>query len=265
MKIGVASRDPHNVLRAKQAGFEYFQPSIVALSEMTDEEFSEYIKLNQELQDDMFAGVTAGILLVPGGIKLVGSHVDLSELESYLDRVVPRLTALGITDIAWSGAKARMCPEGWLHERAIEQFTEVCKVCVSRLEPLRITLCIEPMGPQLTNTFNGLAEVVELAREIDSPFFGVVVDCGHMHACDDTFEDIRDAGSYVRQWHINDTNGKYPCEDDLPKLREIYAAVKATGYDGLATLESLDEDFEAFEKVALPLIKRILIDIDKGR
>lgn len=115
-----------------------------------------------------------------------------------------------------------------------------------------VILGIEPLHP----TFAGdrsvivtLAQATSLARSLQSPWVGVVVDTYHVWWDPDVYRRIKDAGDLIVGFHVSD----WPVPNEAPllsrammgdgiiELRRLRTAVDAAGYSGPIEVEIFNE------------------------
>jgi len=101
-----------------------------------------------------------------------------------------------------------------------------------------VTLCVEPLNRFETYFLNIYADVVTLCKEVGSPNLKVHVDTFHANIEEkDTPAAIRATGALVGHFHASESDRGIPGTGQV-RWKEVFAALKAIGYQGWVTIES---------------------------
>lgn len=181
--------------------------------------------------------------LLPGDMKPVGPEVDSYRIERYLRTAFERIGELGGEIVCFGSGAARMVPEGFPADEAHDQLTRFLKLAGQVAGAHGITIAVEPLNRNQTNSINKIAQAVELVREVDHPFVKVLIDLFHMMFEAEPFSAIAEAAGLIAHAHVSDTGMLYPGSGSYP-TREFIQALKAADYDGRLSVECSWSDFD---------------------
>jgi sugar phosphate isomerase/epimerase len=198
------------------------------------------------------------------GLEVAGIHWLLAKTEGFHlthpDPEVRARTVAYLEDLVRFGVEVggkiavvgspqqRSLLPGVTYAQAWEWFREALIAAASVEGAEQFTLCIEPLAPKTNNSFLfNAAEAVRLAREINLPNVGVVIDC--YSAVDmeiDLPHTLQATGPWLRHVHLNDDNGRAPGYGSTD-FGPIMGALVARGYEGYASLEVFDFSIDPVE------------------
>jgi len=99
-------------------------------------------------------------------------------------------------------------------------------------------LAVEPLNRFETYVFNTAADVARMAAEVNSPALKVQMDTFHGNIEEkDTAAAIRATGKALGHFHASESDRGVPGTGQV-KWKEVFGALKATGYRGYVTIES---------------------------
>jgi sugar phosphate isomerase/epimerase len=88
--------------------------------------------------------------------------------------------------------------------------------------PVGVRLILEPVLRQEVNFIHSTRDGLEMARRVDRPNFGLMLDTYHMHLeDDDMFAALRHAAPYLWHMHFSDSNRCWPGSGDINYPRVI--------------------------------------------
>jgi sugar phosphate isomerase/epimerase len=123
---------------------------------------------------------------------------------------------------------------------AMQYAAEVLRGCVPALEEHRITLAIEPLGPQDSNFLNTADEGRELVTLVGSPHCRLNLDVKAMSTEDTPIPQIiRRHAKWMVHFHANDANRRGPGMGDVDFV-PILQALREAGYAGWISVEVFD-------------------------
>jgi sugar phosphate isomerase/epimerase len=146
---------------------------------------------------------------------------------------------------------------------AVEIFIEGLREALSVAELCNVRLLVEPEPGLLIES----AEQFEaLAARIDSPMFGLNFDIGHFFCVAEPLpETVARLRQYTAHYHVEDIAATRVHEHLIPgrgaiDFREVFAAIKRTGYDGWITVELYPylDDPDAAGREAREFLTRIV-------
>ncbi len=125
-------------------------------------------------------------------------------------------------------------------ESAMQTFVEMLGPVVDQAEREGVKLLIEPEPGLL---IENMAQWLDLRRRIASPMMGLNYDVGHFYCVSEPLgETIRQLGRQIAHVHIEDIAGTRVHHHLVPgdgaiDFDEVFAALRAAGYDGWVTVE----------------------------
>ena len=155
--------------------------------------------------------------------------------------------------------KQRNVMDGVSPQQAWDWATATFRDAVAHAAGRGVTICIEPLAPAETNFINTAAEAIRFIRQLDSPRFKIILDVKAMSSETRPIpEIIRDSWPHFAYFHANDRNLKGPGFGDVD-YRPIAAALRATGYDGVVSVEvfRFEEGPETIATRSIDYLKRV--------
>jgi sugar phosphate isomerase/epimerase len=150
--------------------------------------------------------------------------------------------------------KSRNLLPGVTRDDAMRYAHEVFAPCLDLAADHKITLAIEPLGPQETDFLNTAADGIELIERINHPAFRLHLDVKAMSSEPTPIPKIiRQSAKHLAHFHANDPNLLGPGMGDT-RFEPIVAALRDVGYDGYLSVEVFDFKPGA-EKIAAESIR----------
>ncbi len=131
---------------------------------------------------------------------------------------------------------------GQSRQEAIDLFVEVLKPLADAAHGLGVLLLIEPEPGLLLETTD---QYLEVAERLSAPSIGLNFDVGHAFCVsEDLPRAIAKLASHIRHYHVEDIAASRVHRHLVPgtgaiNFSEVIAAIRATGYDGWLTVESI--------------------------
>ncbi|WP_156761524.1 TIM barrel protein [Microbacterium karelineae] len=130
---------------------------------------------------------------------------------------------------------------GWKRQVQLHKLVEIYRKAIAQIDGSGIALALEPVNVRVDHPGSLLdrtAEAVEVARGVDSPFFGVLYDIYHSAVeGEDMAAELANAGGLVQYVQLADAPGRgEPGTGDLD-WPERLRILRAAGYDGPIGLE----------------------------
>ena len=97
-------------------------------------------------------------LFVPQTIKVVGPDIDVEQQAAHVERVMTRLSRLGVEVLVFGSGGARRVPDGFPRDQAWKQLVEFSRRAAQQAKPYGIVITIEPLRKEETNIVNTAAE-----------------------------------------------------------------------------------------------------------
>jgi len=183
-----------------EAGYLYIEESVQSFLDPLNEEAAFIKKLDQARS----AGITipACNVFLPGKLKSVGPDAVPDDILDYAETAFSRAKMAGVGIIVFGSGASRSVPDGFPHEKAREQFIELCR----RMGPVarrhRVTVVLEPLNSGECNFLNSVAEGGEMVKEINHPNIRLLADIFHMLREKEGPESILRYGKYIKHTHI---------------------------------------------------------------
>lgn len=240
---------------AARAGYDYVELTVGgALRPREDEErFAESL-----------AGMQAGALpckamncFIPGDMKITGPEVDLGALERFVTTACSRAGQAGVETIVFGSGAARRIPDGFDAKQAAEQIIAFCRMIAPIAGHCGVTIVIEPLSREDTNSLTTVASAAEVVRQVDHSALRLLVDFFHLARDGDRLEDVVAAGPLFAHVHIATVPNRLPPGAEPCDLGPFFDALAAGGYDGRISIEGAFPDPPADLPRALELMKEL--------
>ena len=240
MKFGVCC-NPDRSAEFAQAGFDFVEWAVA--SNLARFEELERLAANLPIAPE------AWNILLPGDLKVVGPEVDNVALRTYLERVLPRVRALGGAVVVFGSGRSRTIPEGFDRSRAETQFEEASRIIADVAGSNDLTIVLEPLRKGETNLINTLEEGSAVVSRIEQDSLQLLADLYHMLDNGEDLASVASVADQLEHVHIASRPRFVPVEgDDLMDLREFLGHLKRAGYDRGLSFECRTDDLSEFER-----------------
>ena len=201
MRFGVSMdmRCPENVIKAKNAGFDYIECNFNVMAQSSQEEFDSFCSALDE------AGIKCETCngLIPRDIPLLGKGYSKTKLTQHLKSGFSRCAVLGVDTVVLGSGKARSYPEYMTYGEGFYALSRVIGDVIAPLaEEYGIMIVIEPLNKGETNIINTVKEGVMLASASRRHNVSGLVDLYHMALEGDTIDNIRQVKGNLSHAHI---------------------------------------------------------------
>lgn len=199
------------------------------------------------------------------GMRIVGEEKDEAKIKEYLEILFEKASYLGLRYLVFGSSGARRIPDGMSLEEGRAEIVDFLKNLVVPLaEKYNILVAIEPLRPEECNAINTVADGVEIAKRVDSPFVKVLADVAHMYVQGESIESLGDYKGWIIHAHTSNPapdialNRKriFPKNDDVFSQASFVNALKAIGVD-YCSIEAEVLDFESDAKDAYEVLKEL--------
>jgi len=174
---------------------------------------------------------------LPGNLKCVGAEFDEERLMRYAATAFRRAEEVGMEIIVFGSGKARMAPDGYPREQAMEDFAGVLR----RLGPIAqrhgITLVVEPLNKSECNFINSLAEGAEAVERGNHPNVRLLADFYHMLKDGEPATEIARFGHLIAHTHVAELAGRAFPGKSGEDFRPFFRALRQSRYTGSISLE----------------------------
>jgi len=143
----------------------------------------------------------------------------------------------------FGSGRSRYCPEGFPHERAIEQITRVTgEILAPAAAKYNFVIAIEELNKGETNTINNLSEAEYIAAQVSHKNIKVLADIYHIVKESDTLASLKDS-SLLAHCHIaSPSNRTYPhaadAIEDIAACKQFIADLRAIKYNARISIEA---------------------------
>jgi sugar phosphate isomerase/epimerase len=222
--------------RAKEAGFDYIEPSVQQYlrGETADDEF--------EQENSRVLPAPIYNMLVPGHLKVTGPDRDAAALQKYMERVLRRAGKLKAEKVIFGSGAARTVPEEFDRDVARSQILEFLQMVGPIGRQHGVVVVVEPLRREECNILNGVAEVMTYVREVAHPNVKCLVDSYHHWVSDESIADVADGADGIVHVHVADKHGRCtPGQAEIANpvsYEDFFRPLKQRGYDGGISIES---------------------------
>ena len=241
-QIGVV-QDLANDSLLQTLHFKYLVEStskILSPREVTDQQFRERLTAIKKLPVPLY-GCN---LFIPGDLKVVGDEVDEQAVLEYVDVVLQRAQAAGLTLITWGSGGSRGVPEGFSRLTATAQFIYMAKKVASVAAKYDIILALENLNSTECNFINTVGEALAVVKAVDHTNFRLCVDIYHMLKDNESPDAIAGSKGYVVYCEVAEKEGRTPPGVQGDDFTPYLEALKKEDYTGNIVIECRWDDLE---------------------
>ena len=256
MKFGVCvGTDIEKMKLIKAIGYDY-----------AESHCQEIAKRDKEHLDAMKA---TGIPVVAAncfiGMKVVGEEKNEDAIKEYLETLFEKASYLGLKHLVFGSSAARRIPDGMSLEEGRAEIVDFLKnLVVPVAEKYNLTVAIEPLRPEECNAINTVADGVEIAKRVDSPFVKVLADVAHMFVQNETMDSLLEYKGWIIHTHTSNPDpdpslGKkrtYPEIGDTFSQKLFVDALESIGVE-YCSIEADVIDFETDARNAYEVLKEL--------
>ncbi len=229
MRIGACvSNSIENARLAKEAGFDFVESHCQNIVKMTEEELDAFKNLGIPVY-------SANCFI---GMRVVGPDRDEKAIAEYTAELFKRAKYLDIKLLVFGSSGARRTEGELSVSDAREQIVDfLTKHVVPYCNETGIMVAVEPLRKEECNVINTVAQGIDIAKKVDSPFVKVLADLKHMVSGDDPVSVIPEYKDWVIHGHTSNPYpapelGKkrtYPTVNDEFKQDEFFNALAEAG------------------------------------
>lgn len=256
MKFGVCvGTDIEKMKLIKELGFDYAEGHCQQIAGK-DKEYLD------EMKATGLPMIAANCFI---GLRVVGEEKNEAEIKEYLEKMFANAAYLGLKYLVFGSSGARRIPDGMSLEEGRAQIVDFLKNdVVPFAEKYNITVAIEPLRPQECNAINTVADGVEIAKKVASPYVKVLADLAHMYVQNESMESLLEYKGWVVHAHTSnpapdetlDCKRIYPASADEFKQVSFIEPLKAIGVEH-CSIEANVIDFESDAKNAYEVLKEL--------
>lgn len=256
MKIGVCvGTNADKMKYIKEIGYDYAESHCQEIAN------ASYEKLD-ELRSVGLPILAANCFI---GMRIVGEEKDENAIREYLARLFEKASYLGLECLVFGSSGARRIPEGMRLEEGRAEIVYFLKEFVVPLaEKYDIPVAIEPLRPEECNAINTVADGIEIAKRVGSPYIKVLADLAHMFVQNEETSYLLGCKGMIIHAHTSNPDpdpslGKkriYPNEGDAFNQADFFDPLKAIGVEH-CSIEADVIDFNADAAKAYKILKEM--------
>ncbi len=199
------------------------------------------------------------------GLRIVGKEKNYAEIDAYLEKLFKNASYLGLEYLVFGSSGARRIPDGMTLEEGRAEIIDFLKNHVVPLaEKYNIIIAIEPLRPEECNAINIVADGVEVAKAVDSPFVKVLADVAHMYVQNESMESLLEYKGWIVHAHTSNPDpdpslGRkriYPVAADKFSQASFINVLKEIGVE-YCSIEAEVQDFESDAKNAYEILTEL--------
>jgi D-psicose/D-tagatose/L-ribulose 3-epimerase len=240
-------------LAARQAGFDYIELPLSTLAGLSEESFVAAERVLER------AGMAceACNLFFPAHLRLTGVESNPEQIRAYIELALGRAARIGAKVVVFGSGGARAVPQGFPMEQAWVQLVEMLRTAGAVAARYNLSIAIEPLNRDECNVINSGAEGFALARLVDHPNVGLLLDLYHLYKEQEDFGIAVTAGRLLAHAHFAEPRARaFPAAVDDPG-RAFMIALKQSRYDGRVSLEAGYGNFQVEAPRALDVLREL--------
>src|SRR5438067_9068176 len=262
MKLGVCA-PVGEVAGLSDVPVDYLEESVqrFLVPERPREAFAENLRRARSLP----VPIEAANSLLPPDLVLVQTprqQVDAVRLEWYIRTALERAEQSGIRVIVFGSGAARACPPDWDRADAERQIGEHLARWSVWARAYGVTLALEPLRYDETNTLNTVAEGGALVRGIAASGATLLADLYHMACNGEPPDSILPWASLLAHTHVAEQEGRTAPGRHGDDFRPYLAALQRAGYDGRMSIECTWHEFPAEVGPAMAALRRQWLEVE---
>jgi len=232
----------NNAGAMKTAGYSYIEESVQHFLVPTEPD--EVFETKSSVAENASLTIYSYNGFIPGNLKSTGPETNHDAILNYAETAFRRAQKLGSKIVVFGSGGSRKLPDGFSHDKGIDQFTELLK----RMGPIAaqygITVVIEPLNSKECNFINSVKEATDIAKSVDHPNIAVLADIYHMTQENEGPESIRYAGKLLKHCHMAEPEGRRMPGSNNYDFTPYFKALKDIQYQGRMSLEGKWDDFD---------------------
>lgn len=254
MRFGICT-STDNADQAAAAGFEFIE---ITVSELMRPEAGHAFTSWAERVRTAPAPVEVANCLIPGHLKVTGPDVDTAALRLYLEQIMPRAAAAGVTVVVFGSGSARRLPDGFPPARGWEQLADAARLAAEIGDDHGVTVAMEPLFTRACNFFNRVDQGAALVDRVGHPRLQLLADLFHMAAENEPFDSVTAAAARLAHIHVATPALPETGEGPVYDFAHFFAALRAAGYDGRVAVEDNPGLLTAHPAPLTPVYRAIL-------
>ena len=236
----------------EKMGYDYVELPLAQVMALSDEAF---LRMNKNIKSFKIP-IEACNNFFPPSVRLTGEEATTEKILEYVRTATDRAAQMGVRVIVLGSAGAKNIPQGFPVEEARKQFISVLRGIQPILEPLDITVVLEPLNSQESNFIITAKEGLTLMKEADCKNVKLLIDYYHLRMENEHLDIVKEAGDDLRHVHIAAKTGRRsPQEGDGEDYGGFFAMLKSTGYDARVSIEGFMRDVAVDGKASCDFLR----------
>lgn len=191
---------------------------------------------------------------LPGTLRVTGPDARPDTVLKYAEVAFRRAGSVGIRTIVFGSSGARSIPEGFDRNVARRQFIDLLKKMGPVAQKYGVTVAIENLQSEECNFINTVGEGLDIAREVNHPNVGLLVDIFHMLRENEGPGILVEAGKHIKHCHIAEKAKRTAPGMEGDDFRPYFDALKKIHYTGGISIEG------QWKNENLPIAFKVLTD-----
>ncbi len=251
MKFGICA-GLENAPILKTMGYDYIEGTLSGIAKLNKEQVSEKL----DMLNDIGIEMSVTNMFFPGEIKLAGESSELSAIKDYIHRAFDNAAVFGVKTCVLGSGNARRIPDGFDYKKGYEQVLTAVGTAGEIAQEYGITIAIEPLNSQETNTFTTVAESLDACNKINLNSVCVLADLYHMFAEKEDFSILHKASEKLCHIHFcNPVQRIYPEVGDEYDYTPFISAL--SDYKGKISIEAHTNDIKKDGIKALEILNKL--------
>lgn len=227
--------------KVRAAGFDFLEVNVQQVLQGTRDDAQWQATAPDP--DKLPLPIEAANCLIPGDMPVIGPRRDLDALNTYMKRVAHRAARLGIWTLVFGSGGARRRPDEVPPKLAAEHLYEFLEIAGDACASRNVTVVIEHLNRNETNTLNRLDECLALCDRVANPGVAMLVDTYHFGLEREDDQAVIDLGDRLKHVHIAEPVGRIQpgghgdASPDAFDFVEFFAVLSKIGYDGRISFE----------------------------
>lgn len=244
MIFGCCIKNMTDIIRVKEAGYDFYEFSGAALAQLSEADFESMCQLTHRLRFPCL-GLNS---YTSGTPAIIGWDYSPAATVEYAKLLCRRGHVLGIRNIGIGSPKARCRPEDMSIEKAHEQCADFLRLTATEAAKYNIAVLVEAVHSGMCNYMNHTQDAIDMAKSLDNSALGLVLDFYHMFMMGEDIGHAWLTKHYLRHVHFSTAEGHhhrgFPQEAQRNEYKAIFALLKEMGYTGSISIEPSEFDKE---------------------
>lgn len=237
MEIGICC-GPKETVGLPAGAFDFLEVNVQSFLAPEKEE----AEFRAQMEEGAIRPIKSANCFLPGKLKCVGPDVDMERLTRYAETAFRRAAEARMEVIVFGSGAARMAPDGYARERAMEDFCGALR-CVGLIAQRHgLTVVVEPLNRKECNLVNSLAEGAEAVERCNHPNVRLLADFYHMLMEGEPATEIARYGHMLGHTHVAELAGRGFPGKGGEDFRPFFRALRESSYKGRIAIECKSDD-----------------------